>query len=167
MTVKEEFTVENCRVCINVKDWTERVAKATLDRKAALAAAALISTVNSQVECPPDAASLGRATWTFLHTMSVYYPDQPSASQQADMHSLLHSFSRFYPCTHCAEHLRAEMIRNPPQVTSRPALVAWLCNVHNEINARLGKPLFDCSKVFERWRDGPKDGSCDVLDMVL
>ena len=25
----------------------------------------------------------------------------------------------------------------------------------------LGKPEFDCSKVFQRWRDGWADGSCD------
>jgi FAD-linked sulfhydryl oxidase len=40
-------------------------------------------------------------------------------------------------------------------------LSQWLCRIHNEINRRLGKQEFDCSKVDERWRDGWKDGSCD------
>ena len=33
--------------------------------------------------------------------------------------------------------------------------------MHNEVNRRIGKKEFDCSKVDERWRDGWKDGSCD------
>ena len=38
----------------------------------------------------------------------------------------------------------------------------WLCKIHNEVNEMLGKPSFDCSRVLERWRDGPADGvSCD------
>ena len=33
--------------------------------------------------------------------------------------------------------------------------------MHNEVNRRIGKEEFDCSKVDKRWRDGWKDGSCD------
>ena len=36
-----------------------------------------------------------------------------------------------------------------------------MCELHNEVNDRLGKPQFDCDKVDERWRTGPADGSCD------
>ena len=40
-------------------------------------------------------------------------------------------------------------------------LAKWMCETHNEVNERLGKPAFDCFKVNERWLDGWKDGSCD------
>ena len=33
--------------------------------------------------------------------------------------------------------------------------------MHNDVNKRMGKKLFDCSKIDERWLDGWKDGSCD------
>ena len=33
--------------------------------------------------------------------------------------------------------------------------------MHNDVNRRIGKEEFDCSKVDERWLDGWKDGSCD------
>ena len=33
--------------------------------------------------------------------------------------------------------------------------------MHNEVNRRIEKEEFDCSKVDERWRYGWKDGSCD------
>lgn len=53
------------------------------------------------------------------------------------------------------------MQKNPPDVSGRAALSKWLCDVHNEVNERLGKDKFDCSRVLERWKDGPADGSCD------
>ncbi|KAI9431285.1 ERV/ALR sulfhydryl oxidase domain-containing protein [Lactarius indigo] len=111
--------------------------------------------------CPPDAEALGHATWTFLHTTAAYYPERPSPTQRAHMLQLLHALPTLYPCGHCADDL-GERIRNrPPEVGSRAALGAWLCATHNEVNALLGKPAFDCARVDERWKDGPKDGSCD------
>lgn len=173
--VQDEFTVEGCRVCINVKDWVDRVQRATLSKQmfasavgsAGITSAAVSSDVSSLASsiCPPDASELGRATWTFLHTMSVYYPQNPSPQQQSDMHSLLQSISRFYPCEPCASHMQAQLLIDPPQVSSRLSLANWLCRLHNKVNVRLGKPAFNCGNIFERWRDGPSDGSCGVPDL--
>ena len=77
------------------------------------------------------------------------------------MLQLLHALPALYPCSHCATDLGARIRRRPPDVRSRAALAAWLCATHNDVNARLGKPAFDCARVDERWREGPKDGSCD------
>ncbi|KAI1292360.1 hypothetical protein EDD11_008796 [Mortierella claussenii] len=119
------------------------------------------STLQYEQECPADREILGRATWTFLHTMAAYYPDKPNAQEQSTMKSLLSSFSQFYPCGHCAEHLRDEMKVDPPKVESRKELAWWMCGMHNKVNEMLGKDKFDCNKVDERWRDGPADGRCD------
>ncbi|KAK3825491.1 MAG: ERV/ALR sulfhydryl oxidase domain-containing protein [Benniella sp.] len=116
---------------------------------------------NYEAECPPDREILGRATWTFLHTMAAYYPDRPSVQEQSTMKSLLTSFSQFYPCGHCAEHLREEMKVDPPKVESRKELSWWMCGMHNKVNEMLGKEIFDCEKLDERWKDGPADGRCD------
>ncbi|CAJ0839430.1 12136_t:CDS:2 [Entrophospora sp. SA101] len=89
--------------------------------------------------------------------MAAYYPEVPSYSQQKSMNSFLKTFSEFYPCWYCAEHLRNEMKKYPPKVESKWALGGWLCDMHNIVNDRLGKTLFDCSKIDERWKDGPKD----------
>jgi len=126
----------------------------------ALAASAATPPTTTQ-QCPPDVESLGRATWTFLHTTAAYYPDAPTPTQRAHMLQLLHALPALYPCSHCANDLGARIRRRPPDVRSRAALAAWLCATHNDVNARLGKPAFDCARVDERWRDGPKDGSCD------
>ena len=111
--------------------------------------------------CPPDRQELGSATWSLLHSVAAYYPDRPSPRQQAEATLFLTLFSRLYPCAECAEDLRADLVESPPKVTSSKEFSQWMCQLHNKVNVKLGKPTFDCSKVFERWRDGWKDGSCD------
>ncbi|KAF9570021.1 hypothetical protein EC968_002335 [Mortierella alpina] len=175
-----------CRTCTDWKSWSKiGKAKAKKDSKnsttssttsasgaagAAMAASAVAGsalgesatpTFNYEAECPPDKEILGRATWTFLHTMAAYYPEKPSAMEQTTMKSLLSSFSQFYPCGPCAEHLREEMKVDPPKVESRKELAWWMCEMHNKVNDILGKEAFDCNKVDERWKDGPADGRCD------
>ncbi|GIM07466.1 hypothetical protein Vretimale_11592 [Volvox reticuliferus] len=111
--------------------------------------------------CPPDTWQLGRATWTFLHSVAAHYPEHPSQRQQELMRGMMEGLAEFYPCEICAEHLREQVQRNPPQVATARDLNLWLCGIHNEVNEILGKPLFDCKRLLERWRDGPPDGSCD------
>lgn len=113
--------------------------------------------------CPPDVEQLGSATWTFLHTTAAYYPDAPTMAHRVNMLSLLRALPVLYPCSTCATHLGEEMKTRPPDVSSRGALSRWLCEQHNAVNTRLGKERFECTveKLDERWKDGPKDGSCD------
>lgn len=173
-----------CRTCTDWKSWSkigkskskktfkdsnESSSSSPSTQASAVAAATVNSgsgsgseaTFNYEAECPPDREILGRATWTFLHTMAAYYPDQPSVQEQSTMKSLLSSFSQFYPCGHCAEHLRQEMKVDPPKVETRKELAWWMCGMHNKVNEMLGKEIFDCQKLDERWRDGPADGRCD------
>lgn len=67
-----------------------------------------VASANSaaELELPEDRESLGRATWSFLHTMAAFYPDQPTSKQQQDVKKFMQTFSQFYPCQPCAEDLR-------------------------------------------------------------
>jgi FAD-linked sulfhydryl oxidase len=38
-------------------------------------------------------------------------------------------------------------VKHPPKVESRKELSQYMCELHNEVNKYLGKPVFDCSKV--------------------
>jgi len=104
---------------------------------------------------------LGRSSWTLLHSIAATYPEKPSRGQQSDLLSFVKLFSKLYPCWVCAEDFQTYMGREAPRVGSRGEFGMWLCGAHNEVNRKLSKPEFDCSKWEERWRTGWKDGRCD------
>ncbi len=104
--------------------------------------------------------TLGRGTWTLLHSIAATYPERPTAVQQSDLLDFMGALSRLYPCWVCAEDFRAYMRREKLRVDDRDEFGRWLCGAHNAVNAKLGKPAFDCARWEERWRDGWKDGRC-------
>ena len=134
---------QNCRACPDIKRWASSIFRSAFKRN-----------TNPQLECPPSAEDIGSSTWTFLHSMSVYFPETPSQKQQQDMQQFMNLFSEFYPCKPCAENLKDHIAHHPPETKSREEFSRWMCELHNEVNERLGKPYFDCSKVMERWRSG-------------
>ena len=114
--------------------------------------------------CPPDVEVLGRATWTFLHTLAANFPETPTVQQQKEISSFIGTLGRYYPCWHCADDFRVWMGKRGNEIRTRTRrdLEEWMCRAHNEVNLKLGKKVFDCSdkSLSIRWRDGPKDGSC-------
>ena len=116
---------------------------------------------SSAKDCPADKDELGRHTWTLLHSMSVYYPEKPTEADKTAAVSFLNGLGRLYPCDFCAKDLRKDLKQDPPKVASREEFADWMCRLHNKVNEKTGKRQFDCSKVFQRWKDGWSDGSCD------
>ncbi|KAL5597037.1 hypothetical protein BROUX41_006296 [Berkeleyomyces rouxiae] len=147
-----------CRSCTSFASWASQT-KSSI--RAAEKPALVATTPSIPADCPPDVEALGRSSWTLLHSMAASYPEQPSPGQQSDMLSFVKLFSKLYPCWVCAEDFQAYLARDEPRVKSRADFGQWLCGAHNEVNVKLGKPVFDCSKWEERWRTGWKDGRCD------
>ncbi|KAK3989662.1 ERV/ALR sulfhydryl oxidase [Cladorrhinum sp. PSN332] len=114
-----------------------------------------------RTDCPADSETLGRSTWTLLHSIAATYPRTPTQTQQSDLKSFIKLFSKFYPCWVCAEDFQAYIEKEKVKAGSRDEFGNWLCEAHNEVNRKLGKPVFDCGRWEERWRTGWKDGSCD------
>ncbi|KAI0157069.1 FAD-linked sulfhydryl oxidase ALR [Hypoxylon sp. FL1284] len=125
------------------------------------AAASTFAQTPTADDCPADVETLGRSTWTLLHSIAATYPRTPSVTQQSDLKTFMGVFSRLYPCWVCAEDFQRYMEKERIQVGSRDEFGRWLCEAHNAVNVKLGKDKFDCSKWEERWKDGWKDGRCD------
>lgn len=64
---------------------------------------------------------------------------------------------RFLSDTRCAQDFRQSLQEHPIQTQSRPALCQWLCEQHNMVNTKLGKPTFPCDmpSLDARWRNNP------------
>ncbi|TXT15857.1 hypothetical protein VHUM_00360 [Vanrija humicola] len=164
-----------CKVCNTWQDFgkikmRKKAASSSSSSAAPAAAAASVvgataaaAATTTRANCPPDTAELGRATWAFLHTTAAYYPTNPTPAQQGHMRALLASLPALYPCGWCADDFGRAIAAAPPVVSSRESLSRWLCERHNEVNVKLGKKAFSCdwAALDARWKDGPKDGSCD------
>jgi FAD-linked sulfhydryl oxidase len=139
--------MDDCGICDGIKSIAKKLQQAAFAQQNA-------DSIDAYKPYPPPltADELGRQTWAFLHTMAAYYPENPTAQQQRQVSFLFNALASLYPCHVCAEHLSDELQVHPPRVESGNSLSQWLCEVHNEVNERLGKPVFDCSKVLERWK---------------
>jgi len=106
-------------------------------------------------------AALGRATWKLLHTMTLRYPEHPTDDEREALRSYFYLTSRLYPCGECAAEFQQLLELYPPQTSSRLSASAWLCFVHNHVNERLGKPIFDCAHLDDEYDCGCGDDSAE------
>jgi mitochondrial FAD-linked sulfhydryl oxidase len=105
-----------------------------------------------------DTESLGRATWTFLHTLAAAHPAVPSAAETARAARFMRDFAAVYPCAPCAESFREIVDRRPVDAASGPRFARWMCEAHNDVNRELGKDVFPCDpeSLAQRW------GTCEA-----
>eukprot|EP00941_MAST-03F_sp_MAST-3F-sp1_P000579 g579.t1 len=114
------------------------------------------------IECPADREELGQQTWTLLHTMAAFYPDEPTETDKNRARNFIEALSHMYPCTHCAYAFREELADESlngvgaPKVDSRVDFSQWMCRAHNAVNAQLGKPEYPCDikSLDRRWKTG-------------
>lgn len=119
-------------------------------RPAAVAVAPTIPTVDTSV--------WGAHTWVALHIASVFSPSLTAWKE------LLVALESDIPCPDCRAHF-VRWIRNHPfransmlpikrmmgQRTIQPKIIPWLLNLHNDVNARTGKSLWNEQQIVERY----------------
>lgn len=91
----------------------------------------LIAAVSAACDCL-DRDQLGRSTWFLLHEL-VRSDPRPEFDQ------FMWSLSELYPCEICRSHISEYLAEHPPEMSEY-----WMCDFHNAVNVRLGKPVFDC-----------------------
>ncbi|KAL3284601.1 hypothetical protein HHI36_018756 [Cryptolaemus montrouzieri] len=158
---KSSLDAENCRSCSSFQDYVKEAKKKFQKEKQTVNIKEIIVEPPVRKDCPLDKEQLGHYSWSLLHTIAAKYPENPSSMVQKEIKDFFAIFSNIYPCELCAHDFREELRRYPIETESQEALSQWLCRIHNKVNAKLGKELFDCTKVNSRWRDGWPDGSCD------
>lgn len=90
----------------------------------------------------PDPRYWGSQFWFTMHTIAYFYPDNPTPDEMRHAINFYRAIGALLPCPSCAAHF-AQMLDDDPverHVGGRMALVAWVSDLHNKVNARLGKP---------------------------
>ena len=108
---------------------------------------------------------IGRRAWFVLHSFAAKYPEHPGEDDKIAMTNLIAAFGQLYPCKLCRKHLQQQLREpslGPPRVESRQALSTWVCELHNIVNADIGKPQVPC-KPFQIDLMYLKDcGECEI-----
>jgi FAD-linked sulfhydryl oxidase len=149
MTEEVLRVADNCTICFDINMFRKHAISKAINNDSDQK-----PIVKEKLPCPPDSKELGKSSWTFLHSLAAYYPTDPTIEKQQDTLRFLELFSKLYPCNYCSEHMQAEMEIDPPNVSNREVFSLWLCQFHNKVNELIGRPVFDCKRVLERWRTG-------------
>ena len=100
----------------------------------------------------PDLNALGNGTWQLIHTIGAYMPENPTPQRQKALKDFIHNLAAVFPCSTCSNDFTNLIAQRPPETSSREAFAKWACNAHNDVNRKLGKPEFDCSRLDARWK---------------
>ena len=89
---------------------------------------------------PPN--QWGPIVWATIHLFAFGYADQPSYSEKRAAKEFYNGLPFLLPCPECRDHFREVLAAAPvePWLDDRTSLVTWTWMVHNQVNARLGKP---------------------------
>jgi hypothetical protein len=77
-----------------------------------------------------------------MHIVALGYPKSPSYAQKKAAKEFYESLAFLIPCPVCREHYTKHLVKTPisPHLDRRDDLFRWTVNLHNEVNALLGKP---------------------------
>lgn len=112
-------------------------------------------------QCPAGREDLGWQSWTLLHSIAAYYPDDPTSEDQIRAKQFMNAFGYLYPCSHCAEAYCEDKKDLPIRVETRKLFSVWMCQMHNRVNVKLNKTEFDCNidLLDARWR---RNKHCEI-----
>ena len=103
----------------------------------------------------------GPPAWTFLHTVTYNYPENPTEDDKRNFYNFFMSLQHVLPCDKCKGHYKQNIqkydLKN--SLGSRQELVKWLIDLHNDINKDNGKPVWSYSDVFNKYQDMYKSDS--------
>lgn len=105
-------------------------------------------------------ADFGPVYWDVFHRTTAAYPTNFTTTDISLYSSFLLTYGYVLPCVSCAVEYAAMMNNYGPalfQALVRGKIYVWLWGVlvHNEVNARLNKPVVSPADIAARWGFAP------------
>lgn len=89
----------------------------------------------------------GPLGWMTLHSVALSYSEVPTESEKILMSKWLDLFRDTITCNHCREHFTSMLARYkthfPTFLNSRQSFVVATFRMHNTVNRRLSKPIYN------------------------
>lgn len=95
----------------------------------------------------------GSTLWFSLHTITMNYPNNPTYVEKKDYKNFFISLEHVIPCSVCKKNYQRHLKEHPidNHLDSRRKLVYWLIDIHNMVNAEIGKKNMSYKNVIDKY----------------
>jgi hypothetical protein len=109
-----------------------------------------------------DPAFWGRSTWTYLHTLTFNYPENPTENDKLKYYNYFKQLPEFLPCPSCASSFKIyfEYIPITAYLNDIYGITFWLYIIHFIVNSKLKKKNTDFLQVIQMYL--PNKTSCST-----
>jgi len=113
----------------------------------------------------------GPQAWTFLHTITLNYPDNPTNQDKNNYYSFFSNLKHVLPCEKCKNHYNENFNKyNLEQnLNSKDDLVKWLIDIHNEVNKSNDKKIWTYDEVYNEYNNiyNPSNTVNNIIIFVI
>lgn len=88
---------------------------------------------------PRDPSVWGPKFWAAYDVIAETYPKHPDKKEKSAAKMFFHSQKYLIPCTSCAKNYRKFYKHNPPRLSSRTELKAWLHLLKDDVAKHVEK----------------------------
>ena len=108
--------------------------------------------------------ALYRSTWNSIHTVALNFPENATALERRQYKKFYASIEGILWCQSCSAHYNKMFYKTLPyDDRSRAHLFQWTVDIHNAVNARLGKDIFTVKQAFDKYeKEGQEKSTCPV-----
>lgn len=100
-----------------------------------------------QLHYPLSKEEYGNSLWKVMHSYTANMPENIKPKDGKNFKNTLLDLIDKYPCEDCKEHGLVYVKENQPKGKSRQDYFNYLCEFHNDVNVRSGKPKQDCGMM--------------------
>lgn len=109
----------------------------------------------------------GPPAWTFLHSITLNYPDSPSSEHKTNYRKFFESLGDVLPCPTCRKHYKENIIKHPIRLDSKDDLTKWLVDIHNKVNEKNDKSIFSYKEFNEKYEKLYSQNKVNWLKIAL
>ena len=97
----------------------------------------------------------GPGAWTFLHSITLYYPINPTNEQKIYHKDFFENLQNILPCPTCAKHYQENLkkFNLDEALESKDKLTKWLIDMHNEVNKKNNKRIYSYDEVIKIYNE--------------
>lgn len=111
----------------------------------------------------------GCASWSFLHNITFNYPLKPNNQDKINFFKYFKYLGFILPCSECKNHYKKlfQYIDIKLFLNNRYSLIWWLFIIHNLINKRLNKQLYEFKDLIDRYYIFNQSNTCQTCSIVI